>query len=120
MVEQPPGYSSDPRFLLSGLQQKKLAIATWLGMNLVARGGLSVMVLDEPLRGLDDVGALSMSDLLRKCRDRRQVFVSSHDPRYANLLSRKMFPAKGEDTTMVSAEHWGRTGPFLSHKVDRG
>lgn len=76
------------------------------------------VLLDDPLQSMDDVNALGFSDLCRFLRREKQLFISSHEERLANLLERKL-TAKGEPFRTISLEFksWNRPGPEIDVKV---
>ncbi len=70
--------------------------------------------MDDPLQNLDTVNLLGLADLLRRVRASRQVLVSTHDDRLADLLSRKLRPLSGSGRTrVVKFETWTRDGPIV-------
>lgn len=79
--------------VLSSSQMNALAVSIFLSLNLGTTAlPLDMVVLDDPLQSLDDVNLLGVSDLLRRIKDRRQLFVSTHDVRFSHLLQRKLRP----------------------------
>src|ERR1019366_4407261 len=83
-----------PPSVLSSSQVNALAVSIFLSFNLgVSRPPLAALLLDDPLQSLDDVNLLGLVDLLRRTKDRRQLCVSTHDARFATLLSRKLRPS---------------------------
>ena len=105
-----------PQSVLSHSQQKKLALATAIGLNLATSQGLGAIILDDPFPSLDVVSALSLCEVLRNVRHRRQIVISTHDNRYGNLLERKMRPMGAEQTLSIRMGHWGRNGPRLTSR----
>lgn len=104
-----------PPSVLSSSQVNALAVSVFLSFNLgIARPPLAVLLLDDPLQSLDDVNLLGLVDLLRRTKDRRQLCVSTHDARFASLLSRKLRPSDANGRTIViELEGWHREGPFV-------
>ena len=110
----------DPEVVLSHSQTKRLALSVFLGLNLSAPGGLGVVMLDEPMRGMDDIYKLGFCDVLRRLRSKRQVVVSAHDKRASNLLQRKMFSGEAERALSIEMGAWDRSGPtWTSRELDR-
>lgn len=112
--------SDSPATVLSSSQMNALAVCTFLSLNLgVARPPLDVAILDDPLQSLDDINLLGLVDLLRRTKDRRQLFVSTHDGRFGELLARKLRPGSAEQRTVViELEGWSRRGPVVAaHEV---
>ena|SRR5579862_313182 len=87
-----------------------LAVSVFLTLNLgVPRPPLTLAMVDDPLQSLDDVNHLGLIDLFRRNRGRRQLLKSTHDPRFGNLLSRKLRPVLQSGRTLViELEGWSR------------
>lgn len=102
-----------PSAVLSSSQMNALAVCTFLSLNLgMSRPPLEATILDDPLQSLDDVNLLGLVDLLRRTKDQRQLFVSTHDERFGKLLARKLRPRSSKQRTVViELEGWSRTGP---------
>lgn len=105
-----------PPSVLSSSQVNALAVSIFLSFNLgIAQPPLASLLLDDPLQCLDDVNLLGLVDLLRRTKDRRQLCVSTHDIRFANLLSRKLRPSDAAGRTIViELEGWHREGPIVT------
>jgi predicted ATPase len=104
----------DPALVLSSSQLNVLAVGTFLSLNLaIDTLPLQVVALDDPLQSLDTVNLLGLADLLRRVRASRQVIVSTHDERLADLLSRKLRPTADDRTRIVSLDAWSRSGPVV-------
>jgi len=108
--------SDSPATVLSSSQMNALAVCTFLSLNLgVSRPPLDAAILDDPLQSLDDINLLGLIDLLRRTKDQRQLFVSTHDLRFGQLLARKLRPGSSEQRTVViELEGWSRTGPTVT------
>lgn len=108
--------SDSPTTVLSSSQMNALAVCTFLSLNLgVSRPPLDAAILDDPLQSLDDINLLGLIDLLRRTKDQRQLFVSTHDLRFGELLARKLRPGSSEQRTVViELEGWSRTGPTVT------
>lgn len=108
-----------PATVLSSSQVNALAVSVFLALNIgVPKPPLSVAMLDDPLQSLDDINLLGLVDLLRRTKDRRQLFVSTHDRRFGDLLSRKLRPGNEKGRTIViELDGWSRQGPIV---VTRG
>jgi DNA repair exonuclease SbcCD ATPase subunit len=104
-----------PAAVLSSSQVNALAVSVFLALNIgVPKPPLSVAILDDPLQSLDDINLLGLVDLLRRTKDRRQLFVSTHDGRFGSLLSRKLRPSSQEGRTIViEFDGWSRQGPIV-------
>jgi hypothetical protein len=105
----------EPAIVLSSSQLNVLAVSTFLSLNLAIETlPLQVVALDDPLQSLDTVNLLGLADLLRRVRSSRQVVVSTHDGRLADLLSRKLRPVTpGDRTRIVKFDAWTRSGPVV-------
>lgn len=106
---------NEPSVVLSSSQLNVLAVSTFLSLNLAIETlPLQVVAMDDPLQSLDTVNLLGLADLIRRVRATRQVLVSTHDERLADLLSRKLRPvASGERTRIVKFHSWTREGPTV-------
>ena len=104
-----------PAAVLSSSQVNALAVSVFLTLNIgVPKLPLSVAILDDPLQSLDDIHLLGLVDLLRRTKDRRQLFVSTHDGRFGGLLSRKLRPSNANGRTIViELNGWSRQGPIV-------
>jgi DNA repair exonuclease SbcCD ATPase subunit len=108
--------SDSPATVLSSSQMNALAVCTFLSLNLgVSRPPLDAAILDDPLQSLDDINLLGLIDLLRRTKDQRQLFVSTHDVRFGQLLARKLRPgSSNQRTVVIELEGWSRTGPSVT------
>ncbi len=106
----------EPATVLSSSQLNVLAVSVFLALNLgVETLPLNVVALDDPLQSLDEVNLLGLVDLLRRVKGKRQIVVSTHDPRFGSLLGRKLRPiSKDQRTRVVEFEGWTREGPLVS------
>jgi hypothetical protein len=104
-----------PAVVLSSSQVNALAVSVFLALNIgVPKRPLSLAILDDPLQSLDDINLLGLVDLLRRTKDRRQLFVSTHDVHFGNLLSRKLRPRNEKERTIViELDAWSRRGPTV-------
>jgi DNA repair exonuclease SbcCD ATPase subunit len=110
--------TEQPEAVMSSSQLNALAVSVFLALNLgVPSIPLDAAMLDDPLQSLDDVNLLGLIDLLRRTKDRRQLFVSTHDKRFGRLLARKLRPVSEKDRTLViELEAWGRAGPLVRQR----
>ncbi len=108
--------SDSPATVLSSSQMNALAVCTFLSLNLgVEKPPLDSAMLDDPLQSLDDINLLGLIDLLRRTKDQRQLFVSTHDARFGQLLARKLRPGSSEQRTVViELDGWSRKGPSVT------
>lgn len=108
----------DPALVLSSSQLNVLAVAVFLALNLaIPTLPLQVVALDDPLQSLDTVNLLGLADLLRRVRTTRQVVVSTHDERLANLLERKLRPVSvSQRTVRIDLRGWTPEGPSVEQK----
>ena len=106
----------NPALVLSSSQLNVLAVAVFLSFNLaIPTLPLQLVALDDPLQSLDNVNLLGLADLLRRVKATRQVIVSTHDDRLAELLERKLRPVtEGERTVRIDLHGWTPDGPAVS------
>src|SRR5258708_6661164 len=114
MVTDPiEGKSVNPALVFSTSQVNITALSVFLALSFGAgEAALPFVLLDDPLQSLDDVNVLAFADLCRFIREGRQLILSTHDRRFANLLIRKLAPRHPEQsTTVIRFSGWERTGP---------
>ncbi|MDE0268962.1 MAG: AAA family ATPase [Acidimicrobiaceae bacterium] len=106
---------ADPLVVFSSSQANAAALSCFLAMGLGASGRpLPFVMLDDPLQAMDDINVLGFADLCRFLRTRKQLIVSTHDRRFADLLRRKLAPRDAEDRTVVHEFiGWHRQGPTV-------
>jgi len=109
------GVEADPLIVFSASQANIAALSYFLAMGLGAGDrSLPFILLDDPLQSMDDVNVLGFADLCRFLRSNRQLILSTHDRRFANLLRRKLDPRSEGDRTMVfEFTGWDRRGPIV-------
>ena len=106
--------SDSPQSVLSSSQMNALAVSVFLAFNLGVKSlPIEAAMLDDPLQSLDDVNLLGLIDLLRRVRDKRQLFVSTHDARFGKLLELKLRPVHNQRTVVVEFTGWDREGPTI-------
>ncbi|WP_263788817.1 AAA family ATPase [Salinibacter grassmerensis] len=105
----------DPFSVMSSSQINVVALSIFFALNLgVQNIPLKALMLDDPLQSLDDINLLGLMDLIRRSREHRQIILSTHDSRLANLLKRKLRPVKPHHTTSVfHFRDWTRKGPII-------
>jgi predicted ATPase len=110
--------SESPESVLSSSQQNALAVALFLTLNLGTQSlPLATTVLDDPFQSLDDINLLGLVDLLRRIRGSRQLIVTTHEHRFAELLARKLRPIDDHQTTkLVEFDGWDRTAPAVTER----
>jgi hypothetical protein len=108
--------SESPEAVLSSSQQNALAVALFLTLNLGTQSlPLATTVLDDPFQSLDDINLLGLVDLLRRIRGSRQLIVTTHEHRFAQLLARKLRPVDEHQTTkLIELDGWDRTAPLIN------
>jgi DNA repair exonuclease SbcCD ATPase subunit len=107
--------TESPELVLSSSQLNGLAVSVFLALNLGMRSlPLQTLIIDDPLQSLDDVNLLGLVDLLRRTREHRQVVITTHDPRFGELLARKLRPvSEGQRTLLYRFNAWSRIGPTI-------
>ena len=113
------GIAADPLIVFSASQANIAALSYFLAMSLGAgMRGLPFVLLDDPLQSMDDVNVLGFADLCRFVRSQRQLIVSTHDRRFANLLHRKLAPRQEPDRTLIHRfKSWDRRGPQVETEL---
>ena len=113
------GVDADPLIVFSASQANIAALSYFLAMSLGAgERALPFVLLDDPLQSMDDVNVLGFADLCRFLRADRQLVLSTHDRRFANLLRRKLTPRDSRDRTVVHQfRGWDRRGPFVETEL---
>ena len=113
------GVDADPLIVFSASQANIAALSYFLAMGLGAgERALPFVLLDDPLQSMDDVNVLGFADLCRFLRADRQLVLSTHDRRFANLLRRKLAPRDSRDRTIVHQfTGWDRRGPSVETEL---
>jgi DNA repair exonuclease SbcCD ATPase subunit len=104
-----------PSVVLSEGQLNVVALSYFLGLALNAgNSALPFIVLDDPLQSMDVVSVLGFADFCRRLRTIRQMIVTTHDRRFASLLTRKLTPREaGSRTVLHEFAGWTADGPEL-------
>lgn len=110
---------ANPLLVFSEGQVNVVAISYFLGMALNAHDAtLPFLILDDPLQALDTISVLGFGDLCRRLRGKRQLIVTTHDRRYADILTRKLSPREAGSSTIVHEfDGWTREGPAIDTVV---
>lgn len=108
--------SANPLLVFSEGQINVVALSYFLGLALNAGdGALPFMLLDDPLQAMDDVSVLGFADLCRRLREQRQLIVTTHDRRFASLLTRKLAPRLPDSNTLLHEfGAWTEDGPTIA------
>jgi DNA repair exonuclease SbcCD ATPase subunit len=100
---------ANPLLVYSEGQLNVVALSYFLGLALNARdGALPFIVLDDPLQAMDAVAVLGFSDLCRRVRETRQLVVTTHDRRFADVLVRKLAPREAGSRPWSTSSTGGR------------
>lgn len=112
------GVSADPLLVFSTSQANIAALSYFLAMGWSAgAGALPFILLDDPVQSMDDVNVLGFADLSRHLRQDRQLIISTHERRFANLLERKLAPrSENETTKVIQFVAWDRGGPVVERR----
>jgi hypothetical protein len=112
------GVSADPLLVFSTSQANIAALSYFLAMGWSAgSGALPFILLDDPVQSMDDVNVLGFADLSRHLRQDRQLIISTHERRFANLLERKLAPRSEIETTkVIQFVAWDRGGPVVERR----
>jgi DNA repair exonuclease SbcCD ATPase subunit len=118
VVDTQEGVGADPLLVFSSSQANVVALSAFLALGWAAgRDAMPFLLLDDPLQSLDDVNALGFADLCRHMRSGRQLIVSTHDERLANLLMRKLAPRRENHRSRVlKFVAWNRSGPIIEQR----
>lgn len=105
--------SANPLVVYSEGQLNTVALSYFLGLALNSPSpALGFMVLDDPLQAMDVLAVLGFADLCRRLRRERQLVITTHDRRYADLLARKLGPREyGQSTLVHEFGSWSERGP---------
>jgi DNA repair exonuclease SbcCD ATPase subunit len=114
-LDETEGVEADPLLVFSSSQANVAALTWFLALSWSAgSAALPFLLLDDPLQSLDDVNVLGFADLCRRLRARRQLVVSTHEPRLSRLLERKLSPrVEGPSTLRLHFRAWDRSGPVV-------
>lgn len=110
------GIEANPQIVFSEGQLNVVALSYFLGVALNARdASLPFLVLDDPLQSFDVIAILGFSDLCRRLRSQRQLIVTTHDRRFADVLTRKLSPREETESLLIhDFAGWDRNGPTVS------
>ena len=110
---------ANPLVTFSEGQLNAVALSYFLGMALNSPSTpLSFLLLDDPLQSMDVISALGFADMCRRLRTERQLILTTHDRRWAELLVRKLRPrVPGTKTIITELEGWTRDGPVIRSDV---
>lgn len=109
--------AADPMVIFSAAQANIAAISYLVALNWTTASRVPILMLDDPLQAMDDINVLGFADLCRHLRLERQVIVSTHERRFAQLLERKLTPRDGRDRTVVHEfVGWERSGPLVKER----
>jgi chromosome segregation ATPase len=104
-----------PALIFSEGQLNVVALSYFLGLAINAGdGALPFVVLDDTLAAMDVINVLGFADLCRRLREKKQLIVTTHDRRFAGLLTRKLTPREeGGSTVLVELDGWSEDGPVV-------
>ena len=113
------GVSADPLLIFSTSQANIAALSYFLAIGQASGDTrLPFLLLDDPVQSMDDVNVLGFADLCRHLRHERQLVISTHERRFANLLERKLAPrSEAESTIVIQFTGWDRSGPSVEQRV---
>lgn len=119
VVDSDAAVIANPLVTFSEGQLNAVALSYFLGMALNAPVvPLAFLLLDDPLQSMDVISALGFADMCRRLRTERQLILTTHDRRWAELLVRKLRPRVGGTRTIVTElEGWTREGPVIRSDV---
>lgn len=91
IVLRPQGKDDDVYNVLSAGQLNGLALSVLLAVRTVygKRSGLNLLLIDDPLQTIDEVSAISLTDLLTDQLSQGQIMISTHEEQKALLFQYK-------------------------------
>jgi DNA repair exonuclease SbcCD ATPase subunit len=105
--------------VLSAGQLNALAVSLFLALNLEEQSRFEVALLDDPVQNMDDLNVLSLIDVMRALRSRRQLILTTHDIVLAQLLQTKLRPLdEHQQTLLIKLSRWTPRGPMVD--IERG
>lgn len=114
VVDSVMGVEANPLLIFSAAQTNMVALSYVVALNWATADRVPTLLLDDPLQAMDDINVLGFSDLCRHLRRHRQIIVSTHERRFAQLLERKLAPRSEYDSLLVQEFNgWDRTGPQI-------
>lgn len=107
------GVVVSPALAFSSAQANMTSLTYFLALAWsMGNRSLPFVCLDDPLQEMDDVNVLAFADLARHLREDRQLFIATHERRFAGLLRRKLAPrAKRDSIVIIEFNGWSYEGP---------
>ena len=95
IVLKPQGKGDDVYNVLSAGQLNGLALSVLLAVHTVygKHSGLNLLLIDDPLQTIDEVSAISLTDLLTDQLNQGQIMISTHEEQKAKLFQYKFLQA---------------------------
>lgn len=95
IVLKPQGKEDDVYNVLSAGQLNGLALSVLLAVHTVygKHSGLNLLLIDDPLQTIDEVSAISLTDLLTDQLNQGQIMISTHEEQKAKLFQYKFLQA---------------------------
>lgn len=110
--------TANPMLVFSAAQANIAAVSYVIALNWAAGARVPMLLLDDPLQAMDDINVLGFADLCRHLRRSRQLIVSTHERRFAELLERKLTPRRLEERTLIHEfVGWQRDGPLIKSRL---
>lgn len=112
VVDERADVYANPMLIFSAAQANIAALSYLIALNWAAAGRVPTLLLDDPFQAMDDLNVLGFADLCRHLRRGRQLILSTHEKRFAELLERKLAPRlPGQRTVVIDFNGWDRNGP---------
>lgn len=91
IVLKPQGKDDDVYNVLSAGQLNGLALSVLLAVHTVygKLSGLNLLLIDDPLQTIDEISAISLTDLLTDQLNQGQIMISTHEEQKAKLFQYK-------------------------------
>lgn len=107
-----------PSTIFSASQLNILAVAVFLALNLRMESPLRVMMLDDPIHSMDDLNVLGFCDVVRQIKEKKQLFISTHNRDLYGLLLSKLRPSHPTETVKgFWFADWSEEGPTIQEEV---
>lgn len=105
IILKPENKVDDVYNVLSAGQLNGLALSVLLAVHTVygKSSGLNMLLIDDPLQTIDEVSAISLTDLLTEQLNQGQVMISTHEDQKAKLFQYK-FLQSGYDVKTINMQ----------------
>jgi predicted ATPase len=106
------GIATNPSVVFSEGQLNSLAVGMFAALSLSVDVPVPFIMLDDPMQSVDGANVLGVADLCRELGVKRQLLVTTHDRRFAAVLTRKLAPREEHSKAIVlRLRGWRPQGP---------